>query len=89
MSLQLIENGQSRRLGWAVLLTIIAFLIIGGLGLVGTLMEGFLPDSSLVNIAGRQRMLAQVIAKDSFLLAQEHDAERRATLRSTLRDHQA
>ncbi|MBI3991665.1 MAG: PAS domain S-box protein [Candidatus Lambdaproteobacteria bacterium] len=89
MSLQLIENGQSRRLGWAVLLTIMAFLIVGGLGLVGTVMEGFLPDSGLVNIAGRQRMLAQVIAKDSFLRAHEQDPERRAALRSILRDNQA
>src|SRR5713226_837684 len=74
-------------------LTVRYFLSLGAISLLamlGTLLiehqgQQSRSDARLVNIAGRQRMLSQAIAKDALLLARSKDAAQRQRLVQDLR----
>ena len=84
MAWQKLTMGRGSLLKRAVLLTSVAFLIVGGLGIVLTYSAGYSPDARLLNVAGRQRMLSQKLAKDAFLLSRSAHLQQRQTLRQEL-----
>ena len=69
------------------------FVSLGAIGLFaifGTLLvqhqgREAQADARLINVAGRQRMLSQAIAKDSLLLSHSHDVVERRRLAADLR----
>jgi two-component system sensor histidine kinase DegS len=81
------ENGQQRnrfsRLGtlYVVALSAIALVAITGQALIQFHLNRQLTDSEVVNIAGRQRMLSQKIAKCALQLTDSADASRALVLK--------
>ncbi len=59
------EASLTRRLGHGYLLalSLVAFLSLAGLVIVGNVLSLHLADATMINVAGRQRMLSQKISK--------------------------
>src|SRR5687768_16007255 len=85
-----IKRGLNRfsRLGtWYILaLSVIATVAIIGQLLIQSHLKTQLSDSRVVNVAGKQRMLSQKIAKTALLLREERSANERATILKNLQE---
>ncbi|MCP4550000.1 MAG: response regulator [bacterium] len=70
---------------YIIALGLVAVMITVGLLVMRRSYQTVEGDAAAINIAGRQRMLSQVIAKGVLTLASEQDNDERARIGSTLR----
>jgi len=72
--------------GYALGLILIAGLLITAHSLSGQIIAAQVSDSTVINLAGRQRMLSQRMARDLLLLARDPGAAGAATHEARLKD---
>ncbi|WP_241077818.1 type IV pili methyl-accepting chemotaxis transducer N-terminal domain-containing protein [Flavimarina sp. Hel_I_48] len=73
-----------RRL-YIIALSLIALSVLISQSLVRKFLDAQSTDSTVINIAGRQRMLSQKLTKEAYQLVNSTDAESRSILQDTLK----